>query len=128
MTTSMPDVTLVSELGLTRMDPDSETVGLLVGPRLGCERALDLRRRGDRVTRPREREEDPVARPVDLGAVVRARRLADELAHARARRAETLAEQVREAASSPRRRRRASVTVPAGSVPAALSRVFTRRV
>ena len=52
--------------------------------------------RGDRVTRPREREKDPVAGPVDLGAAVCARGLAHELAHARARGREALSEQVEE--------------------------------
>ena len=87
-----PEVTLFSELGLTRMDPDSKPVRRLVGPRLRCERTLHLGCGSDRVTRPRERKKDPVARPVDLGSVVDTRCLADELAHACTRRPEALPE------------------------------------
>ena len=68
------DVALVAELGLARVDADPKAVRRLVRPRLGGERALDLGRGGDRVPRPRESKEDPVAGPVDLGAAVVTRR------------------------------------------------------
>ena len=76
--------------------PDPQPVRLLVRPRLGGERALDLGRGGDRVPRAREREEDAVTGPVDLRAAVRRGGLAHELAHARPRGREPLAEQVEE--------------------------------
>ncbi len=91
------DVPLVAELGLARVNADPETVRLVGGPRLGRERALDLRGGSDRITRTCEREEDAVAGPVDLGAVVLDGGRAHELPHAGASRGEPLAEEVQQA-------------------------------
>ena len=65
-TTSMSHVALVAELRLARVDSDAQTMRLVVRPRLGGERALDLGRGGDRICALGEREEDAVACPVDL--------------------------------------------------------------
>ena len=89
-----PDIPLVTEFRLARVQADPETVGLVVGPRLGSERALDLCRRGDPFPGARESEEDTIARPVDLCPVVLAGRLPNQFAHACASRSEALAEQV----------------------------------
>ena len=62
-----PDVSLGAELGLAGVHADPETVGLVVGPRLGSERAVDLRRRGNRVPRARGmrgRHRPPPSRPL----------------------------------------------------------------
>ena len=92
-----PDVSLGAELGLAGVQADPEMVDLVVGPRLGSERAVDLRRRGNPAPRALECEEDTVPRPVDLCAVVLPGGLPNQLAHACASRAEALAEQVQQA-------------------------------
>ena len=78
------------------MQPDAKPVRLLVRPRLGGERALDLRSRRDRVTGTSESEKDAVPRPIDLGAAMCPCGLAHELTQARASGREPLSEQVEE--------------------------------
>ncbi len=90
------DVAVVAELGLARVDADPKPMRLLVRPRLGGERALDLR--GCRRSRPRAREgeEHTVSRPIHLGAAVVGCRCTHELSHACACGGEALAEEVEE--------------------------------
>ena len=96
------------------MQADPEPVRLVVRPRLGGERALDLGRRRDRVARAREREEDAVAGPVDLGAAVRGGGLAHELAHPRARAGANRSPRRCSSRVEPSTSAKRSVTVPAG--------------
>ena len=100
------DVALVAELGLAGVDPDAQAMRLVVRPRLGGERPLDLGRGRDRIARACEREKDPVAGPVDLvrrRCAPRPRARARACARARARTARRASAA---AASSPRRLRR----------------------
>ena len=89
-----PDVALVAERGLARVDADPQPKRFVRRPRLGRESSLHLDHGGKGIARSREGEKRPISGPVDLHATVRSRRLPDDLAHARSRGSEALAEEV----------------------------------
>jgi hypothetical protein len=65
-----PDVVILSDLGLAGVDADPHADVDTRGPTLGSERPLRAHRGGDRVARPRERDEERVTLGVDLATVV----------------------------------------------------------
>ena len=121
-----PHIALVAELGLARVDADSQAVSAVGGPWLCCQHTLDLGGSRDRVARAREREK-AVAGPVNLRAVVLACSLADELCR-RARAGANRSPRRYRSRVDPSTSAKRSVTVPDGSWRRASSDPFTREV
>jgi hypothetical protein len=72
------DVPLAAHERLARMEPHPDADRYAVGPWLRSERALQVDRGGDRVTRSGEHDEERVALRVDLVPVVALDRSADQ--------------------------------------------------
>src|SRR5947199_2602171 len=77
-------VSLVADLRLSRVDADAHSNGLLRGPGLDGQRALEVDGRRRRVVRTLECQEDTVSGPVHLVAAMLGRGAPDERARARA--------------------------------------------
>ena len=73
------DVAVVAEVGLTRVQADPHPHAAALGPRVRGDGPLGRDGRGERRPRAREHDEERVALAVDLDAVMRRERAAEEL-------------------------------------------------